>query len=199
MTAARLGVLTALLATTLSAAGGKVAAGEPVPVEIIAEDTYTYGDGESLVQARQTARTLAVRKAVEQYQVQIRSASTIKNAQTVEDLVQTLAQGRAGNVTVLEQTERGRTIHTKVKVTILPLEPHGSLEQEARSASGARRKDGRPGDLDCQDFPSQAAAQAELRKDPSDPHRLDRDRNGIACESRPGPYDRTPVPRGRRR
>jgi hypothetical protein len=50
-------------------------------------------------------------------------------------------------------------------------------------------------DLDCSDFPSQAAAQAALRADPSDPHRLDRDRDGVACESNRPPRDLTPVPR----
>ena len=50
-------------------------------------------------------------------------------------------------------------------------------------------------DLDCADFPSQAAAQAELRRDPSDPHGLDTDRDGIACESNRAPFDRVPVPR----
>ena len=50
-------------------------------------------------------------------------------------------------------------------------------------------------DLNCSDFPSQAAAQAELRRDPSDPNRLDADRDGIACESNRAPRDTTPVPR----
>jgi len=39
-----------------------------------------------------------------------------------------------------------------------------------------------PGDLDCADFADQAAAQAALRAGPSDPDRLDADRDGIACE-----------------
>jgi hypothetical protein len=50
-------------------------------------------------------------------------------------------------------------------------------------------------DLECPDFPSQAAAQAELRRDPGDPHRLDTDNDGIACESNRAPFDRVPVPR----
>jgi hypothetical protein len=40
-------------------------------------------------------------------------------------------------------------------------------------------------DLDCSDFQSQAAAQAELDADPSDPNRLDQDDDGVACESLP--------------
>ena len=38
------------------------------------------------------------------------------------------------------------------------------------------------GDLNCADFGSQAEAQAELERDPSDPHNLDADDDGTACE-----------------
>lgn len=41
--------------------------------------------------------------------------------------------------------------------------------------------------LNCDDFPSQADAQDELRRDPSDPNGLDRDDDGIACETSPYP------------
>jgi micrococcal nuclease len=40
-------------------------------------------------------------------------------------------------------------------------------------------------DLNCKDFKTQREAQAVLDADPSDPHRLDRDKDGIACESLP--------------
>ena len=38
-------------------------------------------------------------------------------------------------------------------------------------------------DCNCSDFSSQAEAQAVLNAFPSDPHQLDRDKDGIACES----------------
>jgi hypothetical protein len=38
-------------------------------------------------------------------------------------------------------------------------------------------------DQDCKDFPSQAAAQAHLEQDPSDPDNLDADDDGVACEN----------------
>jgi hypothetical protein len=38
------------------------------------------------------------------------------------------------------------------------------------------------GDLDCADFSTQEEAQAEFDSDPSDPHNLDADDDGIACE-----------------
>ena len=40
------------------------------------------------------------------------------------------------------------------------------------------------GDMDCSDFSSQAEAQAFFeRAGPGDPHRLDRDNDGVACET----------------
>lgn len=52
--------------------------------------------------------------------------------------------------------------------------------------------------LNCADFPSQAAAQAELRRNPSDPNRLDENDNFVACEAFDGypagsPRDETPA------
>jgi LPXTG-motif cell wall-anchored protein len=44
---------------------------------------------------------------------------------------------------------------------------------------------GQAPDLDCSDFASQEAAQRELDGNPSDPHGLDADGDGIACESLP--------------
>jgi hypothetical protein len=38
-------------------------------------------------------------------------------------------------------------------------------------------------DLDCADFPNQAAAQVVLEADPTDPNRLDANDNGQACET----------------
>ena len=49
-------------------------------------------------------------------------------------------------------------------------------------------------DQNCDDFPSQAAAQAHLDDDPSDPDGLDDDNDGIACEGNPPP-SAAPAPR----
>ncbi|HEY6740187.1 MAG TPA: excalibur calcium-binding domain-containing protein [Actinopolymorphaceae bacterium] len=40
-------------------------------------------------------------------------------------------------------------------------------------------------DLDCSDFETQEAAQRELDSDRSDPHGLDRDKDGVACQDLP--------------
>jgi LPXTG-motif cell wall-anchored protein len=49
--------------------------------------------------------------------------------------------------------------------------------------------------LNCDDFDNQAAAQAFLRADPSDPEGLDGNNDGVACENRPAPKDNVPVVR----
>ena len=54
---------------------------------------------------------------------------------------------------------------------------------------------GRGDAFNCTDFASQAAAQAVLRADPTDPNRLDTDRDGVACESNRSPKDLVPVRR----
>ena len=63
------------------------------------------------------------------------------------------------------------------------------------STSDPSRYIGQGNRYNCPDFRSQAEAQAVLRSDPSDPNRLDGDRDGVACEGTPAPYDRDPVPR----
>ncbi|MQA07980.1 MAG: hypothetical protein GEU98_05370 [Pseudonocardiaceae bacterium] len=37
--------------------------------------------------------------------------------------------------------------------------------------------------MDCADFATPGEAQATLDSDPSDPHRLDADNDGLACEA----------------
>jgi hypothetical protein len=166
----------------------------PDRVEVIGEYDYTYGDGESLVAAKETARSLAVRQALESYQLTLSTASTVRNFLLTDDVVRTVAGGLLHQPKFTEQVD-GHRIRVRVTGYVIPREIQALAEQRRLQRDSSVRRDGTPGDLDCKDFPSQAAAQAELRKDPSDPNRLDRDRNGIACESLPGPYDRAPAPR----
>lgn len=51
------------------------------------------------------------------------------------------------------------------------------------------------GDKNCDDYKSQADAQAELRAHPEDRYGLDTDKDGIACEGNKAPKDTRKVPR----
>lgn len=80
--------------------------------------SYTYGDNESLVEARQTCKDLALRDAIESYYLFIESSTTIENAQVKEDLIHSIAAGNLSDVQVVEQTEEGRTITMTVTAVV---------------------------------------------------------------------------------
>jgi len=55
---------------------------------------YTYGDKESLLQARGITRSLAIRNAIESCRVSITSTGTVKNFQSTNDFIR-LISGKA--------------------------------------------------------------------------------------------------------
>ena len=88
-------------------------------------------------------------------------------------------------VTVREGLLLHRVVHlvTIIVVTVLLLAPNAYAQE-----------------INCDDFPNQAAAQQELREDPSDPEGLDglpgaafSGIQGVACEELPPPTDFDPV------
>ncbi|WP_160133647.1 LolA family protein [Halococcus salsus] len=58
-----------------------------------------------------------------------------------------------------------------------------TTETATATASAAAASDASGDDLNCDDFPSQEAAQQNLENNPSDPNQLDGDDDGDACES----------------
>lgn len=65
----------------------------------------------------------------------------------------------------------------------------------AGTASFTASRAGAAGDMDCGDFATQAAAQAFfVAAGPGDPHALDHDGDGIACESNPCPCTTSVAP-----
>lgn len=183
-------IITALLLFSLA-----LIAAKSDRVEIVGEESYTYGDKESLIEAKEIARSLAIRRAIESYKVFVDSTSSVSDFRVVSDLIQTIAKGYLHDLKVVEQSEQGRTIRIKVKAYIVPSEIQAVLDKqlERPPVRPSKERSAKERDLDCKHFPSQAAAQAALRNDPSDPHGIDRDGDGIACERNGPPYDRVPV------
>ncbi len=91
--------------------------------------SYTYGDQESLVEARQTCKDLALREAIESYSIFVESATDVENFQVKEDIIQTIAVAYLQDVNVIEQTEEGRTITMTVEATVLSDEVQALVEQ----------------------------------------------------------------------
>ena len=81
---------------------------------------YTYGDQESLLQARETTRSLAIRNAIESYGVFITSTATVKNFQLTNDFIRLVSAGYLKDIRIIEHKEEGRTICEKIQGVVSP-------------------------------------------------------------------------------
>jgi hypothetical protein len=118
-----------VLGILMLAAGGAAASGQPSDsttgpasgMELIRGTyTYHYGDKESLVDARQSCKELAVRDAVESYYLFLESTSTVENSVLKQDMVRSVAAGCVKNLRVTDQKEEGRTLTFTVEGEVNP-------------------------------------------------------------------------------
>jgi len=106
---------------------------------------YTYGDNESLREARDVTRSLATRNAIESYQVFISSASNVQNSQLTNDLVQIISSGYLKDIKVIEHEEQGRTICETIQARIVS--PEGiNYSVEVNRGNWIRIKEEKIGD-----------------------------------------------------
>ena len=105
----------------------------------LAQDTiqgmysYTYGDSESLVDAKQTCRNLAVRDALESYYLFVESTTDVENFQLKDDLIRSITAGNVRDVTIVDQAVDGRTISMTVTGVVNPEEIRSLVEKEIAS------------------------------------------------------------------
>ena len=93
-----------------------------VAVELIqGRYCYNYGDNETLLEAREMTRTLAIRNAIESYRVFVEAASLIDNFIMNTDLVQTISSGYLKDMQVLEHTEEKYSVCETVQFKIDPV------------------------------------------------------------------------------
>jgi hypothetical protein len=81
---------------------------------------YTYGDRESLQEAREITRALAIRNAIESYRLFISSTSNIKNFKLTNDLVQVISSGYLKDIKAIGHKEEGRTICDDIEASVSP-------------------------------------------------------------------------------
>ncbi|GAA3729576.1 hypothetical protein HDA32_000012 [Spinactinospora alkalitolerans] len=124
-------------------------------------------------------------------------------------LYQTVDVPAGGSETVPVEFEDGSGGHTVEYRLVRGPEQHMFLDWQSVTVSACEAEEEPPGDgddgqdgeqpgggdgggdgdfqdLDCSDFATQEEAQAVLEQDASDPHDLDRDGDGVACETLPG-------------
>lgn len=82
------------------------------------EYTYTFGDNETLVEAKQTCLQLALRDAVERYFTQISSYSEVEAYKLKKDLIRSSSNAYTSNTRILDEKIENRTITYRVSVEI---------------------------------------------------------------------------------
>ena len=96
--------------------------------------SYTYGDRESLVDARKVCKDLALREAIEAYAIFVQSSTEMDNYQLKEDMVQAISTGVLHDARIIDQQEQGRTIDMTVEADVSPDEVKTCMAQ--RIAAG---------------------------------------------------------------
>ena len=90
---------------------------------------YTCGDNESLVQAEQMTKTLAIRNAIESYSTFIESTTKITDFQLSTDLINTISTGQVKGVKVLKRLESGRKLCYTVEGYVEPFEMQNAIKK----------------------------------------------------------------------
>ena len=103
---------------------------------------YTYGDKESLKEARETARALAVRNAIESYEAFVKSTTNVENFQLTNDLVRMLSAGYLRNIKTIEHSEKDRTICDKIEANIEPAAFENAIREEIGKVPGKKDEAG---------------------------------------------------------
>ena len=83
-----------------------------VQAKIHGEYCYQYGDSESLMIAKEISYTMALRKAIETYQIFVASTSVVQDFRLKKDLVETIVSGYVENVKIVRQDVEGRNVCT---------------------------------------------------------------------------------------
>ena len=83
---------------------------------------YTYGDNESLKEARELARSLAIRDAIESYRVFVQSMTTVNGFTLADDVIQTISSGYLKNMRTVAHKEEGRTVCYTIQAIVSPAE-----------------------------------------------------------------------------
>lgn len=109
----------------------------PASAEDIIQGEYcfTYGDKESLMEAKQLTRTLAIRNAIESYRVYVNSTTNVNNFTLTNDLIQTISSGYMKDIKVVSQSVEGRTVCEKIQATVSPRAIEEAIKREVQKRS----------------------------------------------------------------
>lgn len=104
--------------------------------KITGEYSYTYGDNESIMEAKNICYSMAVRNAIESYKTFVVATSTVQDYKLIKDLIQTISSGYVEDLKTVEQTVNGWTVYTKVEGYIVPAVIDNVLKREVERYKG---------------------------------------------------------------
>tara|TARA_Y100000294_G_C8491465_1_gene310942 strand:+ start:73 stop:795 length:723 start_codon:yes stop_codon:yes gene_type:complete len=88
-------------------------------VKVTGDYTYTYGDSETLLEAKNICYSMAIREAIESNSIFISSTSVVTHSQ-LNDLIQTISSGYLQELKVVEEKIEGRNVYYKVEAYVEP-------------------------------------------------------------------------------
>jgi hypothetical protein len=115
------------LVADLSLAEEKASAPSLEPVRGIG--CYSFGDNETPAQAKKAAMALAQEQAVKSHRVFVQSASTVKNMQLEEDLIQSASAGMLHEIQVEKQTRKDQEICITIIAKLSPAKMEELIQQ----------------------------------------------------------------------
>lgn len=119
--------------TGISATAEGPGASEPVQGRYC----YTMGDQETPARAKRAAEARAREQAVANHRVYVQSASTVKNFQLEDDLIQTVSAGLLSDVRTAFE-EKGREICASVTAQISPVKLDELIRQQTKAKDVAQ-------------------------------------------------------------
>lgn len=97
------------------------------------EYSYTYGDNETVVEAKNISFKMALRNTIESYKIFILSTSTVKNFRLLNDLIQVISSGYLEDIKIISQKIEGRSVTTKVQAYVVPKDIQNIIENKVKS------------------------------------------------------------------
>jgi hypothetical protein len=104
--------------------------------KITGEYIYTYGDNESLLEAKSLCYTMALRNAIESFTVYIQATSTIEDFRLKNDLIQTISSGYIDNLKIEVEKIEGRAVHYRLSGDINPIAVRNVIDNRVKIAKG---------------------------------------------------------------
>ena len=101
-------------------------------VMIEGEAEYKFSDNETLIEAKALCYNMALRNAVESYQIFVSSMTDVQNLQLRNDIIQTLSTGYLDDLTVVDEKidKVNNSIYYKLKAYIQPEPFKKALKQQ---------------------------------------------------------------------